>query len=262
MRRQLIDYYGTRWGKLPISQEELLVHETTNHRLLRYSTFGWDKLPISQEKLLVHEATNHRLLRYSTVKWDKFPISQEELFVHEATNHRLLWYSTSGWDKLRISQKDLFVHETIIYRLLQYSILRWDQLPISQKGFFFSRPWDGNWSITSVLDPRMGQVPYLQEGLSHPKRWQFIDCYALDFQLLKMNPSSSRRQLADYHSTRPTNNLSFFHKGTTRPQDDKKIDYYYTRKKWFKTADDKLHKKGNQPTGRQIKGKKYYTSQC
>ena len=37
MRRQLIDYYGTRWGKLPISQEELLVHETTIDRLLWYS---------------------------------------------------------------------------------------------------------------------------------------------------------------------------------------------------------------------------------
>ena len=62
MRRQLIDYYGTRWGKLPISQEELFVHETTNYRLLWYSTFGWDKLPIFQEELFVHETTNYRLL--------------------------------------------------------------------------------------------------------------------------------------------------------------------------------------------------------
>ena len=33
-------------------------------------------------------------------------------------------------------------------------------------------------------------------------------------------------------------------------------------KKWFNTANDKLHKKGNQPTGCQIKRKKYYTSEC
>jgi hypothetical protein len=50
MRRQLIDYHGTRWGKPPIFQEEFLIHETTIDRLPRYSTFGWDKFPISQEE--------------------------------------------------------------------------------------------------------------------------------------------------------------------------------------------------------------------
>ena len=52
IRRQLIDYHDTRWDKIPISQEELFVHEVTNYRLLRHSIFGWDKIPISQEEFL------------------------------------------------------------------------------------------------------------------------------------------------------------------------------------------------------------------
>ena len=40
---------------------------------------------------------------------------------------------------------------------------------------------------------------------------------------------------------------------STRWQENRLLLYL---KKWFKTADDKLHKKGNQPTDRQIKGKR------
>ena len=40
MRRQLIDYFGTRpsEGQVPYPQEEKLTHEVTIRRLLRYST--------------------------------------------------------------------------------------------------------------------------------------------------------------------------------------------------------------------------------
>ena len=52
----------------------LLVHETTNYRLLRYSIIGRDKVPISQENIVYKTITN-RLLRYSTFEWETFPIS-------------------------------------------------------------------------------------------------------------------------------------------------------------------------------------------
>ena len=107
----------------------------TIDRLLRYSTFGWDKLPISQEDSIVHETTIDRLLRYSTFGWDKFPISQKDSIVHETTIDRLLRYSTFGWDKFPISQEDFFIHVATTDRLLQYSTFRWDKFPISKKNY-------------------------------------------------------------------------------------------------------------------------------
>ena len=200
-------------------------------RLLQYSTYGWDKFPTSQEELFVHEATNYRLLRYSTFGWDKFPIPQEELFVHEATNYRLLRYSTFEWDKFPIPQEELFVHEATNYRLPRYLILRRDKFPISTKDLV----------IQGVTIHRLLLTRFREDTkLLTPRR----------------NPSSSRWRLVDYHSTWPTqnqnlhlsrrnnhpwkqrnnrllqysNDLSFSYKGTTRPRDDKKIDYYCTRR--------------------------------
>jgi len=54
MRRQLIDYFGTRSsdGTCSLSpKKDLFVHETTTGWLFRYSILGWDQLPISQKEI-------------------------------------------------------------------------------------------------------------------------------------------------------------------------------------------------------------------
>jgi hypothetical protein len=109
--------------KSPISQEEILIHETTTRRLPQYSTFGgtsslssrrpihpWGDysstttvldLRMGQVPYLPRGNSrpwddNRRLLRYSTFGWDKFPISQDNLVIHEVTIHWMLWHSTQA----------------------------------------------------------------------------------------------------------------------------------------------------------------------
>ena len=99
MRRQLIDYYGTRWGKLPISQEDFLVHEATNHRLHRYSTFGGTCSP--HPKRIISSMRRQIIDYYSTRSSDGtsslFP--KRNFFIYETTN-----YSTTSVLNLRLGQ--------------------------------------------------------------------------------------------------------------------------------------------------------------
>ena len=67
MRRQIIDHYGTRSsdGTRSLSpKRNFFVHETTNYRLLLYSTFGRDKIPISQRGI-ISSSTRQQLIDYS-----------------------------------------------------------------------------------------------------------------------------------------------------------------------------------------------------
>ena len=106
MRRQLIDYYGTRWGKSPISQEELFVHEATNYRLLRYSMGQAPYFPRGFSRPRGNKSSTTSVL---DLRRDMFPISQEDYPIHEAIIYRLLQYSIFGWDKLSISKEE-FLH--------------------------------------------------------------------------------------------------------------------------------------------------------
>jgi hypothetical protein len=140
MRRQIIDYFGTRpsEGHVPhiprgLSRPRGDNLSTTIVLDLRMGQALYFQRGISssmRQRII-------RLLQYSIFGWDKFPISQGELFVHQMTNYRLLWYSIFRGTcspypkKILSSMRQLF-------RLLRYSILRWDQLPISQKRNFLS----------------------------------------------------------------------------------------------------------------------------
>ena len=75
-------------------------------RLLQYSIFEWDKFPISQEEFFVHETTNCRLLRYSTFRGTFSPFPKKILSSMRRL-FRLLRYSILGRDQLPISQKGI-----------------------------------------------------------------------------------------------------------------------------------------------------------
>jgi len=142
----LIDYYGTRWGKLPISQEELLVHEVTNYRLLRSSISGRDKFPIFLVHEMTHSTTKVLDLRmghvpYFSRPWDglfdyygtRSPDGTYSLFSSSMRQpNRLLRYSISSLDMFPI----FLVHETI-YSTTTVLDLRMGHVP------YFSRLWDG-----------------------------------------------------------------------------------------------------------------------
>jgi hypothetical protein len=103
-------------GQDPYFLEEFFVHEAIKYQIIRYSTYGRDKLPTSQEEFIIHETTTIdyigarpsdgtrsldpkrisssmrriiRLLRYSIPGWDKFPTSKD-LAIQEMTIHQLL----------------------------------------------------------------------------------------------------------------------------------------------------------------------------
>ena len=119
-----------RSDMLPISQEDYLVHEATNSRLLWYSTFEGTCSPYPKRIIL---STRRQIIDYYSHRSLDGTSSQspERIFpVHEMTN-----YSTTSILNLRtrhalISQKDFFIHEATIDRLLRYSILGWDKFPI------------------------------------------------------------------------------------------------------------------------------------
>ena len=115
MRRQLIDYYGTRWGKLPTSQEELFIHEATIDRLLWCSIYGWDMLPI----FLVHETTS-----YSTTAVLDTRMGHGPYFPRGFPDGTCSLFSRGFF----------FVHETTTYSITAVLELRMGHAP------YFSRP--------------------------------------------------------------------------------------------------------------------------
>jgi hypothetical protein len=123
MRRQLIDYYGTRWGKLPISQEELFVHEATVDWLLRCSISGWDMFPIFSSSMRWRLI---RLLRYSTFGGTCF------LYLKRT--------SSRSWDDNLIDYYGIrYLDGTC--SLSPKRIPGWDMLPYLPNKIF-SHPWD------------------------------------------------------------------------------------------------------------------------
>ena len=92
MRRQNIDYSGTQSsdGTRSLSpKRNFFVHEVKNYRLLRYSSFGRDKLPISQKDSHIRDNNQSTTTVLDSIR-DKISTSQEELLIHEMTTSRLL----------------------------------------------------------------------------------------------------------------------------------------------------------------------------
>ena len=163
---------------LPISQEDSLIHEATNYRLLQYSTFEGTCSPYP--KRIFSSMRRQIIDYYSTRSLDGtsslFP--KRNSFIHKTTNYSTASVLDLRRDMLPISQEDFLVHEATNYRLLRYSTFGRDKILISQEESI--RPSDDRLSTTSVLDLWTGQVPYL------PKRNFF---------------SSMRRQLIEYFAT-------------------------------------------------------------
>ena len=172
--------------------------------------------------------------------------------------------SSNGTSSLSPKKEFFLVHETAIDRVLRYSILERDKFPISK-----------DLVIQEMIIHRL-----LRTRLSE------------DSKLLipRRNPSSSRRQLVDYDSTRPKRDeLSRNHRtrrpphyygtrqrGFIRPLGKKNLDYYSIQvtmgqdlhfikgnirllrysKMHLNKADDKLRKMA---ISRQFKRNKYYT---
>ena len=162
-------------------------------------------------------------------------------------------------------------------RLLRYSTFGRDKILISQEESL--RPSDDRLSTTSVLDLWTGQVPYLPKrnffssmrrqlinyfgtrsldgtsslSLRRTQSYKEITIHRLlrtrlseDTKLLtpKRNPSSSRRQLVDYHSTRPMKNQNFhLPRQNYHPQKQRIINYFSTRTTSpFPTKEPLVHK--------------------
>ena len=135
-------------NKFPISQEEILVHEMTTCRLLRYSTqtetrslFPKRIYSTMRWRFVDYYGTRHmktqdfcfpRRISHpwddnpstTTVldsSWDKISTSQEESFTHEVTTHRLLRYSTQSETRSPFPRRNYQSTRQQTNWLLQYS---------------------------------------------------------------------------------------------------------------------------------------------
>ena len=153
---------------------------------------------------------------------------RKSLSVHETTNYRLLWYSICGQDKFPI-----FIHKTTIDRLLQYPVVKWNNFPISKKDLVVHR----------TTTRRLPQYLTYEEPESPSTKTE-------------LSSKAEKSRLLQY-----SNNLSISYKGTTRPRDDKPIDYYGTRRNNSRQPMTSFMKRqsANRPS---TKRKKYYTSEC
>ena len=110
IRRQLIDYLGTRYlngtRSLP-PKRNLSVQETTNYRLLRYSISGGDKFPISEKDLFIHETTIDQLLDPQT---GQPPYLQG--LSHPQHNNSSITTVLDRQTTSPFSTKELLVHKT------------------------------------------------------------------------------------------------------------------------------------------------------
>ena len=136
---------------------------------------------------------------------DMFPISQEDSLVHETTISTTSVLDPRMGPTPYLPKKEFsLVHETTIDRVLRYSILERDKFPISK-----------NLVIQEMTIHRLLRTRLREDTkLLTPRR----------------NPSSSRRQLVDYHSTRPMKNQNLLlPRRNYHPQKHRIIDYYSTR---------------------------------
>jgi len=131
-------------------------------------------------------------------------------------------------------------------RLLRYSISGWDMFPI-----FLD--YEMAYSTTAVLDLQMGQALYSLKRISSPTRLQPVD-YSGQVPYLQ-DGTITHKRLLQY-----SNNLSISCKGTTRPRDDKIIDYYSTQRNNSRQPMTSFMKRqpANRPSN---KRKKYYTTE-
>jgi len=160
-------------------------------RLLRYSTFGWDKLPISQANFLIHETTTYPTTSVLDLRMGQAPYFpsgfsrpwDDDLFDYFGTRPsegqvphlprgfspsmrrrltRLLRYSTFGGTSFLSPKR---ISSPMRLQLIDYTRPSEGQILYLPRGFL--RPWDDNWLTTLVLDLWRDKFPYLQ-GLNHP----------------------------------------------------------------------------------------------
>ena len=175
-------------------------------RLLRYSTFGRTCFPYPK--------------RISSRPWDDNLIDYYGIRYLDETR------SLPPKEDFSLVHEDDELHDRLGTRTGQVSYLL--------KGLLC--PWDEHFIdyISTWLSDRTKSLSPTKSWSS--KRWQIIDCYALDLEevtkllIPKRNTSSTRRQV------------------------NRLLRY---SKKQIKIANNK----GNQPIGRQLK-RKYYTSKC
>ena len=102
--------------KTSASQEELLIHETTTYRLLRYSTDGG--ISSLSPRRVIHPWDDNLPTTMALDTWrHKTSASQEEFLIHETTIHRLLWYSTQAETR---SQSPKRSHPSTRWPLIDY----------------------------------------------------------------------------------------------------------------------------------------------
>jgi len=148
--------------------------------------------------------------------------------------------------------------------------IRMGQAPYLPKRDFLLVHETTTYSTTAVLNIQMVQTPYLQKrDFFSSRRRQIIrplwysilgwDKFPISKQELS-HPRCDNSSTAT-HSMSRRYKTSDSYNGTSRPQDDKQIDYYGTRRNASSQPMTSSIKKqpANQPSN---KRKKYYTSEC
>ena len=194
-------------NKFPISQEEILVHETTTHRLLWYSTFG------GISSLSLRRSNSSMRWQFVDCHSTRLKLRQDLNFPREfihpwGDNSSTATVLDSSWDKISISQEDLFIHKVTFHRLLR---LLWYSIQDEKRSLFPKR-------------------------IHSSTRWQHVDYHGTRLQedtrflFPKMNSSSIRRQLVDYYNTRPIKRQDlYFPRRNHHPRKLRPVDYYSTR---------------------------------
>ena len=131
----MIDYYGTRWGQAPYCPRGF--SRSRGDKLLTTSVLDLrrDMLPISQEDFLVHEATNYRLLRYLTCSGTYSPYPKR---IFSSTRRQIIdYYSHRSLDgtSSQSPERIFLVHEMTNYSTTSVLNLRTGHAPYLPKGF-------------------------------------------------------------------------------------------------------------------------------
>ena len=123
MRRQIIDYFGTRSLDGTSSLFPRGILRPWGDKLSTTSVLDLRTKQVPYfPRGIIHPWGDNSSTTSVLVLWrDKFPISQEDFLVHETTIDRLLRYSTFGGTSSLSLKKIFLVHETTIDRILRYS---------------------------------------------------------------------------------------------------------------------------------------------
>ena len=148
---------------LETSSLHSLVHETTTISTTSVLDLRRDMLPISQEDYLVHEVTNFRLLGTRSLDgtWSLFP-KRNSLSMRRQIIDKFGTRSSDGTSYL--SPKKIFSSiKTTTNSATSILNLRTGQVPNLPRGLSHIR--DNNQSTTTVFDPNRDKISNSQEEL-------------------------------------------------------------------------------------------------